>query len=211
MRFKNQAKEEIKEFPELVFGPEKAANLKGNWSGGRKNSSTLFLEICMGAGRFICTMAERNPQDQFLGLEIKEERTLKAVKKVLKNKLQNIRFICADFRDLREFFELEELDGIYINFSDPWPKKRHHKRRASTLNMLQVYYDLLKPGAFLQIKHDNPEFIAFTLEHLEQSKFKVVENREIPPDDPDNIITEYEQRWRGEGRRVWLARSIKSS
>lgn len=205
MRKKHLARERLKDFTSWVLSPPEATKRQGQWS----TKLPLSLELGMGAGLFITSLAQKHPQEFFVGLEVKEERLLKAAQKAATLKLGNIKFILGDYRHLNEFFAASELDCIYLNCPDPWPKKRHSHRRSSTVKQLELYYKLLKTQGSFHLKTDNPEFLKFTLAELEHTHFKASKPHLIPADDPENIQTEYETRWRGLGKQIWFLEARK--
>jgi len=205
MRKKHLAAERLKDFSEWVLSPLEATKIQGQWS----KKALLSLELGMGTGLFVTTLAQRHPTEFFIGLEVKEERLLKAAQKAAAQKLVNIKFILGDYRNLAAFFAPGEITNIYLNCPDPWPKKRHSQRRSSTSAMLELYYKLLKPDGSFKLKTDNPNFLSFTLQELKQSSFKVAEPQIIPAEDPDNIQTEYETRWRKLGKQIWFLEARK--
>ncbi len=132
-----------------------------------QNDIPLFLEIGCGKGRFITESAKADKKSFFLAVEGVPSVVYRALDRVTKEELDNVRFITQYVNDANEWFEKEEVDGIFLNFSDPWPKARTAKRRLTYREKLNQYHDVLKPGGFIRIKTDNDDFFAFTLEEIE--------------------------------------------
>lgn len=213
MRSKALAKEEIRAYSDTVYlDLEETKKLRAKWSETVfQNSGKLFLEIGMGKGAFITTLASRNPQNNYIGLEIKEERALSAAKKAEKLGLNNIRFICCNFQYLTEIFTDGEIDRLYINFPDPWPKKRHLKRRMMYVDFLNIYQKLLSKGGTLQLKTDHLEFYQFALESLRSQNWSIVQNitglQQLKPDENSAecfVETEFERKWRERGKGIFF-------
>src|SRR5690554_4293203 len=125
--------------PPLVVKPEEH---QGKWQQNFGNNNPIYIELGIGRGRFITTLAKNNPQINYIGLELKEEVLLVAVKKAVEEGINNIAFLWGDVQQLANYFGHEELARIYINFCDPWPKKRWAKRRLTHRGLLAIYQRL---------------------------------------------------------------------
>ena len=136
-----------------------------------KNNNPLHLEIGMGKGDFIIEMAKRYPKINFIGIEKYESVIARALQKLDDLDLPNVRVICMDASNLEDVFS-KEVDEIYLNFSDPWPKNRHFKRRLTYEDYLKVYDKLFKKNASLTIKTDNDKFFESTLVSLNNYGYK---------------------------------------
>lgn len=211
MRKKLLAKERIKEHSDMVFlEAESIKKMKGKWNKEVfKNNNPLFLELGMGKGAFLTSVAKMHPENNYLGLEIKEERALSAVKKAKELKLANFRILRCDFRLLPEIFKKGEIDDIYINFPDPWPKDRHAKRRMMHPDFLKMYKKVLNPKGSLQLKTDDPDFHQFSLESLKDENWTISENvadleQQEASDSMEErfVMTEFEKKWRGRGKKI---------
>lgn len=183
-------------------------NYKGKWNDLFINKQPIHIEIGMGKGRFMMDMAKANPQINYIGIERYTSVLLRAVQKMeaLDEPLTNLLFICMDAKEVEETFEKEEVDRIYLNFSDPWPKDRHAKRRLPSKEFLARYDKILKKDGTLEFKTDNRGLFDFAVDELEPAGWKA---RVITYDlhgDPvlckDNIITEYEEKFSSIGNPI---------
>lgn len=159
-----------------------------------------YLEIGSGKGQFLVDMAKKFPDKFFIGVERNVTCCGFTAKKLVEEEISNAKLMFINAEILMNEIKDNSLEGIFLNFSDPWPKKRHHKRRLTAMTYLDNYYRVLKPKAHLVIKTDNPDLFAFTLENLENSKFKVISKTDDYQDyDGFDTMTEYEQSFRDEG------------
>ena len=168
-----------------------------------KKDSTreLYVELGTGKGDFIAQIAERNPQINFIGLEVEATCILAAARKVREKNLSNVRLIVFDVSNIAELFAEHEVDRLYINFCDPWPKKRHAKRRLTYSRFLELYKKILKHGGEIFFKTDNRGLFDFSLEQFTLAGFDVrdVTNDLHADEPPDNIRTEYENKFSAAG------------
>lgn len=167
----------------------------------------LFVEIGCGKGRFIVETARQNPKELFLGIEIQGSAIVLAAEKHKDDK--NLRFIFKKVGDAREIFENGELDGLYLNFSDPWPKKKHAKRRLTSESFLRAYADIIAEGGSIALKTDNDGLYQFTLEEVDRLGHEL--GFEIQAQSQDlhksqyadqNIMTEYEKKFSDKGKNI---------
>lgn len=162
------------------------------------NNRPVHVEIGMGKGQFLLAMAGENPDINYIGIEKYSSVLVRAVEKLDETELLNIRFLRMDAEDLEDFFAPGEIDMIYLNFSDPWPKERHAKRRLTSVNFLEKYQRLLKKGGHLQFKTDNRPLFDFSLEQLEEAGWQTEEVsfhlHEHGPAE-NNVMTEYEEKF----------------
>ena len=145
---------------------------KGCWSQVFGNKNPIHIEIGMGKGQFLLNMAKRFPEVNFVGIERYTSVLLRAVEKYDTeefNMLNNVRLVCMDARDVEEVFAPEEVEKIYLNFSDPWPKARHAKRRLTSVEFLARYEKILVPGGKVEFKTDNTELFNFSLEQVREA------------------------------------------
>lgn len=182
-------------------------NYRGNWS--QKvfgNTQPLHIEIGMGKGKFLTKLAMRNPDINYIGIERYSSVLLRAVEKLEKLRenenisLPNIRFVCMDAANIAEVFAPEEVDRIYLNFSDPWPKSRHARRRLTSSEYFERYDKVLVSGGRVEFKTDNRGLFDFSVEELELSKiWKMTAcTYDLHNDDTmnaGNIMTEYEEKF----------------
>lgn len=182
----------------LIDTPEEQ---KGEWkklAGERE----IYAEIGCGKGRFILETARRNPDKFFIGFEKIADVIVLAMEKIKEAELANVVFVCGDAEKLPEIFEESELDGIYLNFSDPWPKKRHAKRRLTYVSFLEKYKSVIKNGGKIFFKTDNRPLFDFSLEQFAEADIPLsdvtndLHNSEY---EKDNIHTEYEDNFSAKG------------
>lgn len=161
----------------------------------------LYVELGTGKGDFITQIAERNPQINFIGLEVEATVVLTAARKVREKNLSNVRLIVFDVENIAELFTEHEVDRLYINFCDPWPKKRHAKRRLTHTRFLELYRKILKVGGEIYFKTDNRGLFDFSLEQFAETGLEVrdVTNDLHANEPPDNIRTEYENKFSEQG------------
>lgn len=160
----------------------------------------LYVELGTGKGDFITQIAERNPQINFIGLEVEATCVLAAARKVREKNLSNVRLIVFDVSNIAELFAEHEVDRLYINFCDPWPKKRHAKRRLTNVRFLELYRKILKPDGEIHFKTDNRGLFDYSLEQFALAGMTVsdVTNDLHAAEPPDNIRTEYETKFSAE-------------
>ncbi len=190
----------------LITSPEKhAGKYRLLFAGDENEKKELHLEIGCGKGAFILEMAKQNPEVLFVAVEYCREAMLLAVEKVAAEKIENVLFLNADAAKLGEYFAPEEIDRIYLNFSDPWPKARHAKRRLTAPSFLAVYRAILKSGGCIKQKTDNVLLFESSLENYAACGWKT-ENicRDLHASDraKDNILTEYEINFSSKGLKI---------
>lgn len=179
---------------------------KGKIKSFFEKDQPLQIEIGMGKGRFIMALAEQNPDINFIGIEKYSSVLLRAIQKMEQNELPNLKFIRMDAEEITEVFEQGEVDKIYLNFSDPWPKDRHAKRRLPSKEFLQRYDEILKRDGFIEFKTDNRDLFDFAVEQLEPAgwKAKVItyDLHSDPVLNEGNIMTEYEEKFSSIGNPI---------
>lgn len=180
------------------------ASLKGNWHslfGDFPADSELHLEIGCGKGAFILGKAIQNPDVLFVAMEVVPNVLLTALERVdAMPEVKNVRFISGDARLLGDYFAEDEVDRIYLNFSDPWPRKKQYKNRLSHPNFLKIYSTFLKKGAEIHQKTDNQDLFDFSVESYRENGFSC-EILETAP--ADNIMTEYETKFTELGMPIY--------
>ncbi|NLT94302.1 MAG: tRNA (guanosine(46)-N7)-methyltransferase TrmB [Clostridia bacterium] len=186
----------------LVLEPEK---IKGKWKDYFQNDRPIHIELGTGKGTFISTMAQQCPQSNYIGLELKEEILLTAIRKALGLNLPNLAFIWGDAKNLTDYFMPGELERIYINFCDPWPKTRHAKRRLTHANFLNIYNRLLIKGGEVHFKTDNQNLFEFSLNQFCEQGWQLKNitldlYRKLPE---NNVATEYEQKFVEQGLKIY--------
>lgn len=179
---------------------------KGKWSDFFGNSNPIHIEIGMGKGQFIMELASRNPDINYIGIERYSSVLIRAVQKFEELELKNLTFILMDATDIEEVFDKEEIDRIYLNFSDPWPKDRHAKRRLPSRQFLSRFDVILKKEGQIEFKTDNKDLFSFALEEIEPGGFKVLKVTHDLHNDEEmnegNIMTEYEEKFSKLGNAI---------
>ncbi len=201
MRLRNVkgAREAMIESKYTVNSPEE---LKGRWREHFGNGNPIHLEIGTGKGRFLTTLATNNPDINYVGIEKYSSVLIRALEKQEELKLPNLIFIRMDAENVTDIFEKEEVDKIYLNFSDPWPKDRHAKRRLTSRQFLGRYNEFLKKDGTVEFKTDNRALFDFSVEETKEAGWNMkaitydLHNSEM---NEGNIMTEYEIRFSSEG------------
>ena len=170
------------------------------------NDKPIRIEIGMGKGQFIYEMAKQNPDINFVGIEKYSSVLLRAIQKMEEEPLPNLIFIRMDAEDITDVFDAGEVDKIYLNFSDPWPKDRHAKRRLESRQFLKRYETILKDAGFIEFKTDNNDLFDFALEEVEAAGWKMIAfTRDLHHDEKlneGNIMTEYEAKFSAIGNPI---------
>ena len=180
---------------------------KGKWNEVFGNDRPIHIEIGMGKGKFIMGMAQAHPDINYIGIEKYSTVLLRAIQKMEENELPNVVFIRMDAEDVCEVFDKEEIDKIYLNFSDPWPKDRHAKRRLPSREFLARYDQFLVKDGRLEFKTDNRDLFDFALKELEPAGWKAeAVTRDLHHDEKlcaGNIMTEYEEKFSAQGNPIY--------
>ena len=206
IRRKKNTPAKLLEFDNFVITENLGENYKNNWRKIFSDdlSRELYVELGTGKGDFITALAEKYPDKNFLGLEVEREVILKAARKIADKNLANVRLALFDINNIAEIFADNEIDRLYINFCDPWPKKRHSKRRLTHERFLLMYKKILKSGGEIHFKTDNKDLFEFSLEQFQNLNLNV---RDITFDlhadeSPENIRTEYENKFSSLGTKI---------
>ena len=178
---------------------------KNKWKELFKNNNPICLELGMGRGSFIIEMAKKNPNINYIGLELDKNQTATAIKNIKDLKLNNLKMICIDAAEIINIFG-KEIDTIYLTFSEPWPKKQDAKKRFTAINYLKLYDRIFKKNKHIILKTDNKILFASSLETLSSYwyTFDVVsvdlhkDERKI-----DNVMTDFERQYFKEGRQIY--------
>ena len=201
MRLRNNknAKGILEESKYVIKKPEE---LKGNWSKEFGNNNEIEIEIGCGKGNFIIENALRYPNKNFIGIEMYDTVLMYAVNKIEKD-IPNLRFIRMDARLIEDVFD-KEIDLIYLNFSDPWPKNRNAKRRLTHERFLTRYDGIFKKHKVIFMKTDNTKLFEFSLESLSTYGYtlKNISLDLANSDYKDNIMTEYEKKFTEKGIKI---------
>ncbi len=203
MRLRNirGSRERIADCEFVVHEPEK---MKGNWS--RKvfgNNNPIQIEIGMGKGKFLMELALKNPSINYVGIEKYSSVLIRAIDKQQEIKLPNIMFLRFEAEYIQNIFVKDEVDKIYLNFSDPWPKDRHAKRRLTSRQFLARYEEILRSDGLVEFKTDNRTLFEFSLEECREAGWILDEYTFDLHNDTKllqgNVMTEYEERFSAEG------------
>ena len=180
--------------------------MAGTWSQVFGNNNPVHIEIGMGKGRFITTLAGMNPDINYVGIEKYSSVLLRAVEKQDEMCLPNLRFIRMDAENITSVFGKEEVDRIYLNFSDPWPKDRHAKRRLTSRQFFARYDEILKSTGRVEFKTDNRPLFDFSVEEVNEAGWKLsVCTYDLHNDEKlmeGNVMTEYEERFSSQGNPI---------
>ena len=185
--------------PYLVKNP---CEYKGKWNKFFGNDNKIEIEVGTGKGKFIISKALENPNTNYIGIEKYDSPLVSAVKKLETLHINNLKLICFDAFNINDVFD-HEIDKIYLNFSDPWPKDRHAKRRLTSINYLQVYDKLFKGKPHIIQKTDNDLLFQFSLDEYQKYGYHInrisydLHNEDIP-----NVMTEYEEKFSNMGIKI---------
>ena len=189
---------------------------RGQWNRFFGNDHPLELEIGMGKGQFIRTLSVRNPETNYIGLERFETVLMKAIQRTLlqdRGELSlaadvlrpNLRFLAVDAVRLPELFAPGEISRIFLNFSDPWPKKGHASRRLTSPVFFKLYDQILAPEGVVEFKTDNQGLFAWSLEAIPEAGWELLsvnEDLHASSEAADNVMTEYEEKFSGRGQKI---------
>jgi len=203
------ASELVGNHPNFVSEPEK---YKGKWTRYFQNTNPLHIEIGSGKGRFITTLARQNKDINYIALERQVSVLAKLTGKIPDTELKNLAVVNADAELLPQFFSPGEISRIYLNFSDPWPKKRHAKRRLTNSRFLEIYKVLLKDDGIISFKTDNRDFFEYSIEKFELSGYSLINityDLHKSPLADGNVTTEYEERFLKQGLPIYALTARK--
>lgn len=203
LRKVKNALEKIQEYPNIVI--QNATSNKGKWNEVFKNNNPIYLEIGMGKGKFIIENARRNPDINYIGLELQESVLVRALEKLIEEPLDNLVLLHEDAFELNNIFENGEIDKIYLTFSDPWPKSRHAKRRLTCNNILNSYRKALKSDGTIEFKTDNRKLFEYSILEFIQNGLEFKElSLNLHEDKEDIITTEYEDKFVAKGNVIYF-------
>ncbi|WLR41148.1 tRNA (guanosine(46)-N7)-methyltransferase TrmB [Bacillus carboniphilus] len=205
MRLRNKpwAKEYIEDNCDLVIpNPQQ---YKGKWNELFGNDHPIHIEVGTGKGQFIIGMAEQNPTINYIGIELFESVIVEALKKLKETNLENVRLLNINANDLTEIFSKNEINCVYLNFSDPWPKSRHEKRRLTYASFLKKYEEILVEEGEIHFKTDNQGLFEYSLKSFSQYglllKFLSLDLHNS--DFEGNVMTEYEEKFSAKGQPIF--------
>ena len=180
--------------------------MKGTWKDVFGNENPVYIEIGMGKGKFVSTLASMNPEINYIGIEKYSSVLLRAVEKQDELQLPNLRFIRMDAEAICDTFGKDEVDKIYLNFSDPWPKDRHAKRRLTSRQFFARYHEILKKSGVVEFKTDNKDLFDFSVEEVKESGWNLdAVTYDLHHDEvlnQGNVMTEYEEKFSKAGNPI---------
>ncbi len=185
---------------------QKPQQKKGNFSEVFGNDNPIHIEVGMGKGKFIMELATLNPNINYIGIERYPSVLLRALQKREELNLANITFMCIDAIELNEVFEKDEIEKIYLNFSDPWPKERHAKRRLTSPEFMKVYDGILEKNGVVEFKTDNKGLFEYSLEAIPPTGWNIIEHTFDLHNSPmveGNVMTEYEVKFSSMGNPIF--------
>ncbi|HSJ36695.1 MAG TPA: tRNA (guanosine(46)-N7)-methyltransferase TrmB [Planococcus sp. (in: firmicutes)] len=204
-RYKPWAAEMIEAHPEIMIPePDK---LKGKWQAEFGNSNPLHIEAGSGKGRFITGLALANPDINYIGIELFDSVIVTALQTVLDEEggIPNLRLLRVNAQEMESFFEKNEVDRMYLNFSDPWPKTRHAKRRLTHDSFLKLYETVLPKNGEIHFKTDNRGLFEYSLASISEYGMLLKDvSLDLHANEPEwNIMTEYEEKFKKKGQPIY--------
>lgn len=205
MRLRNKpwARETIENYPQYVIAsPE---SYKGKWHEAFEKKQPLHIEIGTGRGRFITEMAKAHPDINYIGIEVFESVIITALDRLIEADLPNLKLLNVNATDLLNYFAKNDVDRVYLNFSDPWPKTRHEKRRLTFKTFLTSYEEILVDQGEIHFKTDNQGLFEYSLRSFSEYGLLLkyisldLHNSEFE----GNIMTEYEEKFSNKGNRIY--------
>ncbi|MBF0710141.1 MULTISPECIES: tRNA (guanosine(46)-N7)-methyltransferase TrmB [unclassified Gemella] len=210
VRFRSDAKDRLEKNSFVFIDP---VENKGNWNNIFKNSNLIHLEIGTGKGQFIFNLAKKNPNINFIGLETQPTILSYLLDKIEGENVSNLRLILADANNVVNYFAEGEISKLYLNFSDPWPKTRHEKRRLTFKKFLKQYEYILNGAKLIAQKTDNMELFEYSLWSYSNYGFKI---NNISLDltnskyEKENLHTEYEDKFIKKGNNIYYVEVYKN-
>ncbi|MDR6122042.1 tRNA (guanine-N7-)-methyltransferase [Bacillus sp. SLBN-46] len=203
LRHKPWAKDKLDQHPQFVVAnPEMH---KGNWHNVFEKNQPLHIEVGTGKGQFITGMAKANPDINYIGIELYDSVIVAALDRLIEADLPNLKLLNVNAADLGKYFTKNDVDRVYLNFSDPWPKSRHEKRRLTYKDFLKLYEDILVDGGEIHFKTDNQGLFEYSLTSFSAYGLllKYVSLDFHNSGYEGNIMTEYEQKFSEMGQRIY--------
>lgn len=209
MRLKNvkNAKNIVNSSNYIVENP---GEHKGNWNKVFDNDKEIYIEIGMGKGDFIIGMAKLYPNINFIGIEMFDSVMARAVQKLEEENIPNLKLIRMDANEIENVFD-KEIDRIYLNFSDPWPKNRHSKRRLTSHTLLSKYDNVFKDEKIIMQKTDNIDLFSFSIESLSTYGYTLKNVTLDLANNPieNNVETEYEKKFKAIDKKICRLEAYK--
>lgn len=208
LRNKPWALEYINEHQDVVVpNPEE---WKGKWNELFGNENPVHIEVGTGKGQFVLGMALQNPDINYIGIELFDSVIVSAIEKIVEaNKPANLRLLKVNGEELEKYFAKGEISRVYLNFSDPWPKKRHAKRRLTHENFLKIYENILIENGEVHFKTDNRALFEFSLVSMNHYGMKLNDvSLDLHANEPEeNVRTEYEEKFSAKGQPIYRLES----
>lgn len=181
---------------------------RGKWQSRFVKRAPLFLEIGMGKGKFIIEMAKKHPENNYIGMELQTTVAAMALKRLLQadEMPTNLQLVCGNGNQLLEFFASNEISGIFLNFSDPWPKKKQAKRRLTYQTFLSQYQQVMAPNGKIEFKTDNQGLFEFSIKSLNNFGMKfdgIWLDLHHSEANETNTMTEYEEKFSQKGQPIF--------
>jgi len=203
LRHKPGAADQIRQYPQyVVLNPQ---DIKGKWQSVFEKEQPIHIEVGTGRGRFVVEMAKANPHINYIGIEKYTSVISDALDKLIEAEVPNLKLLNVDAGKLTDFFEDGEIDRVYLNFSDPWPKIRHEKRRLTYKTFLSMYQQVLNKDGEIHFKTDNQGLFEFSIMSIANYGMTIhflsldLHNSEFE----GNIMTEYEEKFSSKGNRIY--------
>ncbi|MBU1020029.1 MAG: tRNA (guanosine(46)-N7)-methyltransferase TrmB [Firmicutes bacterium] len=202
LRYVPIAKELIESHPEFVLDHQPGKTFDFNEK--FHNDAPIHIEIGMGKGKFIYSMAKKNPHINYIGIEKFDSVIVRALEKLIAEPLPNLILLRADAKYLCEIFKAKSISKIYLNFSDPWPKDRHAKRRLTHQKFLKDYQILLTNHSVVEFKTDNVILFDFSVEEMQNYPMDITYlSRDLHQEDIENVMTEFEEKFSNKGNKIY--------
>lgn len=203
MRHKPWAKDKLAAYPQFVVG--NPIENKGNWKKAFGNDHPIHIEVGTGKGRFITEMAKANPNINYIGIELSERVIVYALDRLIEAEVTNLKLMNFNAENLEDCFAKGDVDQVYLNFSDPWPKTRHEKRRLTYKTFLTRYENILVDGGEIHFKTDNRGLFEYSLQSFsEYGLLLTYVSLDLHNSDYEgNIMTEYEEKFSNLGHPIY--------
>lgn len=185
-----------------ISNPE---NYKGKWHEVFGNQNPIHIEVGTGKGQFLAGMSQQNPNINYIGIELFDSVIVAAIQKAVDKQLSNFKLLNVNAKNLTEYFDQGEIERVYLNFSDPWPKVRHAKRRLTYKSFLQMYENVLVKGGEIHFKTDNQGLFEYSLISFSEYglRLKYISLDLHKSDFEGNVMTEYEEKFSEKGQRIY--------
>lgn len=200
LRRKPWARPELLESNLFIDEPR---NFKGRWNKVFGNENEICLELGCGKGRFILELARKNLHKNFIAVDLKDEVLVYVKRKCEEFNLSNVRILSFDINYINEVFSNGEIKDIYLNFSTPWPKTKHNKRRLTHPRFLNKYLEIINHDSKILLKTDHQMFFDDSIEYLEENNFEILyKTTDLHEEEIENIMTEYEEKFINQGMKI---------